>query len=117
LHGGHVSAHSDGEGRGARFEITLPMTAHPEADDASDDLAGERRRVLVVEDNTDAALMMVTLLELAGHVVQVASDGEAALVLARDLRPEVVLCDIGLPGSLDGYDVARGLRAEHGEDV
>jgi CheY-like chemotaxis protein len=66
----------------------------------------------VVEDNIDAAASIAMLLELAGHEVAVAHDGARGLALARDLRPSVVLCDIGLPGAMDGYAVARALRAE-----
>ena len=70
------------------------------------------RRCLVVEDNQDAADSMALLLQLSGHEVEVAYDGASGLEKARSFRPEVVLCDIGLPGSLDGYAVARALREE-----
>jgi CheY-like chemotaxis protein len=69
------------------------------------------RRVLIVEDNADAAYSLQLLLELSGHAVTVAGTGPEGLALAREVRPEVVLCDIGLPG-LSGYDVARALRAD-----
>ena len=68
------------------------------------------RRCLLIEDHVDAAESLAMLLELAGHEVEVAFDGADGLAKARALRPEVVLCDIGLPG-MDGYAVARALRA------
>ena len=71
----------------------------------------KRRRVLIVEDNADAAACLRADLELDGHQVTVAHDGVSGVVTARKLRPEVVLCDIGLPG-MDGYAVAKTLRAD-----
>ncbi|HEY6098951.1 MAG TPA: ATP-binding protein [Anaeromyxobacter sp.] len=112
LHGGDVSVRSDGVGRGAEFVVRLPLAtagseaAHPRAG------AGRRpRRILVVEDNPDAASSLREALELGGHVVAVAYDGAEGVARAREFRPEVVLCDIGLPGT-DGYAFARALRAD-----
>lgn len=79
----------------------------------ADPSPGRIRRVLVVEDNADAATMLRMVLELGGHVVEVAGDGQQALSLAVTFGPEVVLCDIGLP-DMDGYTVGRGLRASLG---
>jgi CheY-like chemotaxis protein len=70
------------------------------------------RRCLVIEDNVDAAESLGLLLELIGHQAEVAFDGAAGLAAARRLVPDVVLCDIGLPGALDGYAVARAFRAD-----
>ena len=70
------------------------------------------RRILVVEDNEDAAVTMKLVLQRWGHRVEVATDGKQALEMADAFAPEIVLCDIGLPGGMDGYDVARALRAE-----
>jgi CheY-like chemotaxis protein len=75
--------------------------------------AGEQRRVLIVEDNRDGAESLRLLLELLGHDVRVAYTGTAGVAMARDWRPDVVVCDIGLPG-LDGYGVARELRHSSG---
>jgi len=73
--------------------------------------AKRRRRVLIVEDNTDAAACLRADLELDGHEVAVAHDGVTGVQTARELQPEIVLCDIGLPG-MDGYAVAQTLRAD-----
>ncbi|MGC4120347.1 MAG: ATP-binding protein [Myxococcales bacterium] len=112
LHGGAVTVASDGVGRGSRFEVRLPE---------SEESAGKpargapgpmtRRRVLVIEDNQDAADSLTEALALVGHEVQVAYDGPAGLERARAFRPEIVLCDLGLPG-MDGFAVARALRAD-----
>jgi two-component system CheB/CheR fusion protein len=116
LHGGRVEAHSAGAGQGSEFVVRLPRAAAPSApenghgDGTADPTAGPRRRVLVVDDNADAAECLAVLLRLAGHDVCLAPDGPSALDAAAAYRPEVVLLDIGLPG-LSGHDVARQLRA------
>jgi CheY-like chemotaxis protein len=116
LHHGRVEAHSDGVGRGSRFVVALPLSEDERGAGAQPpEAARAPRRVLVVEDNPDAAAMLRLLLQLGGHEVLVAGDGATALRIARSLRPEVVLCDIGLP-DMDGYAVARALRAEHGPE-
>ena len=74
------------------------------------------RRCLVIEDNLDAAESMGLLLELSGHQVEIAHDGRKGLEAARRFRPEVVLCDIGLPDGLDGYEVARQMRQDQALD-
>jgi two-component system CheB/CheR fusion protein len=121
MHGGRVEAHSPGLGQGSEFVVRLPArvpqtaeAAIPAAEPAPRPLA-RPVRVLVVEDNLDAAESLATLLRVWGHDVQVAHDGLQALDTARDQRPEVVLLDIGLPG-LDGYQVARRLRDDVGLD-
>ncbi len=113
LHGGSVSARSEGLGRGAEFEVRLPLRSALVADAAEPaPSAAAARRVLVVEDNPDVAESLRTLLHLEGHEVRLAHDGETALQEALRSPPEVVLCDIGLPGELTGYDVARRFRRE-----
>jgi two-component system CheB/CheR fusion protein len=113
LHGGDVRACSGGPGRGAELVVRLPLEpavgAEPRQDGPS--LERRRRRVLIIEDNLDAAESMRAVLELAEHEVTMAHDGPEGLAKARELCPEVVLCDIGLPG-LDGFEVARALRSE-----
>jgi PAS domain S-box-containing protein len=113
LHGGTVSARSDGLGCGAEFTVTIPLrpgaAARPPGPAPA--AAPGPRRVLVVDDNVDAAVTLCDLLELSGHEVAIAHDGAEALVRARAFAPDAVLCDIGLPG-MDGYAVARALRAD-----
>jgi PAS domain S-box-containing protein len=119
LHGGGVTAHSAGPGQGSEFVVRLPLApAAPATESASSSgapvRAGPSRRVLVVDDNIDAAESMALLLRLSGHEVRVVYDGPSALAEARAHRPEVVLLDIGLPRGMDGYEVARRLRRECG---
>ena len=115
LHGGGVAAESPGAGRGATFTICLPLVEAPGAvrEGAVAGTAGRRAlRILVVEDNRDAADSLGMMLELAGHGVAVAYTGREGLETAGRFRPEVALCDIGLPGGMDGYDLARALRQD-----
>jgi PAS domain S-box-containing protein len=116
LHGGTVSARSDGLGRGAEFLVKLPilLTASEPAcaDRAPASDAGTTKRVLIVEDNVDAAETLKELLQLDGHAAAVVHTGRSALEAARHHRPDVVLCDIGLPDGMDGYAVARALRQD-----
>jgi PAS domain S-box-containing protein len=112
LHGGEVRAASEGPGRGAEFTVVLPLAPEPEALAAravAPRPAARPRRVLVVEDNRDAADSLRLLLGLLGHEVRVAYTGPEGVEAAREWRPDTVVCDIGLPG-LDGYGVARELR-------
>ena len=112
LHGGAVLAHSAGPGRGAEFVVTLPLAAVPEAPATGPRArAAAGRHVLIIEDNVDAGQSLADLLELSGHRVTLAHDGRSGIALARELRPQVILCDIGLP-DMSGYDVARTLRAD-----
>jgi PAS domain S-box-containing protein len=115
LHGGTVRAESEGLGRGARFTLEIPVSASPRPDVAGrPEGAGQGRAlsVLVVEDNADAAETLAEVLQLDGHRVRVALDGVRGLALARESAPEVVISDLGLPGALDGYALARALRRE-----
>jgi signal transduction histidine kinase len=119
LHGGTVSARSDGPGHGSEFLIRLPRrfdnarappAAVSEAPKGTAASAASQRRILIVDDNKDALESLATLMEMAGHTVQSAGDGEAALALAVTFRPDLVLLDLGLP-RMDGYEVARRIRA------
>ncbi|HYT91820.1 MAG TPA: PAS domain S-box protein, partial [Gemmataceae bacterium] len=115
LHGGSVQAFSAGAGRGSEFTVHLPLIREqslPEKSYATTLSVGRSLRVLVVEDNRDAAESLRMVLTLSGHRVVVAYTGLAGLEAARAFRPDVVLCDIGLPGGLDGYGVAQALRAD-----
>jgi PAS domain S-box-containing protein len=118
LHGGTIEAQSPPEGQasGSEFVIKLPVVPPPvalriEEDRGTSEPAGDRLRVLVVDDNIDLVMMLSSSLRHAGHSVQSAYTGPDGLKVARMWRPEVVLLDIGLPG-LDGYEVARRLRAD-----
>ncbi|HET8542195.1 MAG TPA: ATP-binding protein [Anaeromyxobacter sp.] len=112
LHGGTARAESAGEGKGAEFTVELPLRpGAAAAARAAPAEAGPRRRVLVVEDQDDAAESLADVLRLAGHEVEVARDGADGIRRAKTSRPDAVLCDIGLPG-MDGYEVARRLRAD-----
>jgi PAS domain S-box-containing protein len=114
LHGGAVTADSGGPGRGAEFALRLPLVEPPpQAAVKAVPAASRRRKVLIIEDNHDAAESLKDALELCGHEVQVAYDGARGIEIARQFQPAIVLCDLGLPG-MDGYDVARAFRAEHG---
>ena len=114
MHGGQVTARSEGLGRGSTFEIRLPRIARPEADGPPvSSTASPARRVLIVDDNTDAANSLAMLLKLGGHDAQVSYSGPQALERVESFQPEVALLDIGLPG-MDGYELARRLRARPG---
>jgi PAS domain S-box-containing protein len=114
-HGGDVAAHSDGIGRGAEFRVRLPRIPAP-VDAPGSSLTApravpERRRIIVVDDNVDSAEMMRTLLEAEGHDVHVAYDGPSALAKIVEVRPEIGLLDIGLPG-MSGYELAEAVRID-----
>ena len=114
MHGGSVEALSEGAGRGSEFVVRLPLAAAPPAAFAvpvgSGAVSAVPLRVLVVDDNIDAARGLGQLLALSGHRVTLAHDGPGALEAAAVLPPQLVLLDIGLPG-MDGYTVAARLRA------
>jgi signal transduction histidine kinase/CheY-like chemotaxis protein len=113
MHHGRVEAHSDGPGTGSQFVVTLPLqaAAYGAESVASSTLqAFPSRRILVVDDNRDAADTLGTLLEALGSAVQVVNSGDAALSSLDSFQPDTVLLDIGMPG-MDGYEVARRIRA------
>ena len=132
MHGGNVSVHSAGAGRGTEFAIRLPAAAAcvwtpPSAIEAIADApppgvvaparpeAGNdaKRRMLLVDDNQDALMSLANLLSLDGHEVRTAADGFLALEAAPEFRPEVAVLDIGMPG-MDGYELARRIRRSPG---
>jgi PAS domain S-box-containing protein len=119
LHGGSIEACSGGAGQGSEFIVKLPRAKTPGMDvvGSLDARAIPNLRVLVVDDNCDAAESLAMMLSLTGHEVATAHDGESALAEAARFAPEAVLLDIGMPG-MNGYDVAQRLReTPHGERV
>jgi len=120
LHGGTVTAASDGPGKGSRFTVTLPETAAPSpaaathAPSAAKPVAtpvSAPARVLVVDDNDDAAQAIAVLLELEGHTVRTAATARQALAMFDEFIPDVAFLDIGLP-DLNGYELARAIRTD-----
>jgi PAS domain S-box-containing protein len=111
MHGGTVSARSEGIGKGAAFEIRLPLVKAPkEHDGPRREHLDRMRRVLVVDDNQDAADSLALVLRFEGHEASVAYSAQAAIEAVSSSEPEIVLLDIGLP-NMDGYEVARRIRA------
>lgn len=118
LHGGTVTASSEGAGKGSVFQVQLPLaTPVPQGEDGSQPEqavpAAGTLRILVADDNADAAQTLCILLESLGHEVREAADGEAAVAAAADFDPQLVLLDIGMP-RLNGYEACRLLRAQPG---
>jgi CheY-like chemotaxis protein/nitrogen-specific signal transduction histidine kinase len=117
LHGGEVKARSEGPGKGSVFEVALPRLAEAGLGAAGAGPAelrpgrGTGKRILVVDDNADAATSLGELLEALGHEVAIRFDGKSALADVAAFVPEVLVLDIGLP-DMDGYELARRLRAE-----
>ena len=121
LHGGTVEARSSGIGHGSEFIVRLPLSEKaasaempPIHAEEVAQLPAPRRRVLIIDDNVDAAESLKMLAEDWGHEIAVAHDGPQALATVEEFHPEIALVDIGLPG-MDGYEIARALRASHPE--
>jgi signal transduction histidine kinase/CheY-like chemotaxis protein len=113
LHGGSVRARSGGPGRGSEFCVLLPLARAPAPGDSAPEpsCAAGGRLVLIIEDNADTGQSLSVVLEINGYRVRTAHDGRTGIARAHELKPDVVLCDIGLP-DIDGYEVARTLRAD-----
>jgi PAS domain S-box-containing protein len=117
MHDGTVAAESDGLGQGSTFVVRLPLADTPmnelarKLDGHDSKRSVTPRRILVVDDNVDAAISLAMLLQLSGHTTRTAHNGPEALTAARAYRPEVVFLDIGLPG-MNGYEVATRLRGD-----
>jgi two-component system CheB/CheR fusion protein len=116
LHGGRVTATSPGPGQGSEFTVRLPALSEEQAHPGAGALGTQshfakpiRKRVLVVDDNVDAAESIAMILRVSGYDVQCVYDGPSVLQVAKVYRPDVVVLDIGLPG-MSGYDVAKQLR-------
>ena len=112
LHDGTVVANSDGSGKGSTFRVCLPTAPGGSEERRLATDGHSSKRILIIEDNEDAADLLMRVLELSGHQVWSAATGAEGVELARRACPEVVLCDLGLPGGMTGYDVARAVRAD-----
>jgi CheY-like chemotaxis protein len=124
LHGGSVSAFSEGEGRGSEFVLKLPALAAKEAMAHHEQPAkissqksnmASGRRILIVDDNQDAATSMSVLLKFQGYETQLAGDGEEATASDIQFKPDIILLDIGLP-KRSGHEVCRAIRQSRGDD-
>jgi two-component system CheB/CheR fusion protein len=120
MHGGTVAARSKGEGQGSEFTVRLPLAGAPLEDaparsDAHVRLTGQRRptgkRIAIVEDNADAREMLCELLTRAGFECMSAERGDGGLTLIREMRPDIALVDLGLPG-IDGLELVRRVRSD-----
>ena len=113
LHGGRVSAASEGPGKGARFVVEFPLAAGPELQAheaaAPPQARPRRRRIVVIEDNPDIRETLRIMVTMWGHDVELAGDGSSGVELVLKQRPDIALIDVGLPG-MNGYDVARAIR-------
>ena len=120
LHGGWIKARSRGLGHGSEFIFSLPLTSNTShlggGDQTKHGDPSHSRRVLVVDDNIDAANSLRILLEVMGHDVRMAHDGNNALRQVEDFKAEIVFLDLGLPG-MDGLDLGRKIRAMSGTEV
>ena len=114
LHRGSIDVHSDGRGRGSTFRVRMPKRLVPDAPAATSAggrAPGRNLKVVVVDDNRDAAGSLAMLLELLGHDVRVAYDGDAAVRIAGELHPDLALLDLGMP-NVSGYEACRRMRSE-----
>jgi CheY-like chemotaxis protein len=115
MHGGRLYGKSEGSGKGAEFVLELPLLAQPvstaktSAEQTAQTMIPDRK-ILVVDDNADAADSLSEALQMLGHLVQVAYDGPSALRVAQTFQPDLALLDIGLP-AMDGYELGQQLRA------
>jgi PAS domain S-box-containing protein len=116
LHGGTVTVHSDGLGKGSEFDVRLPSVSAPSAAKQLPQIDSKKlvgtRRILIVDDNVDAATTLGAILRVLGADVQLAHDGPSALSVIDQFRPDMILLDLGMP-EMDGYEVAKRIRKRH----
>jgi PAS domain S-box-containing protein len=119
MHGGSIEARSPGLGQGSTFTVRLPIAMHhgaeEQAEERQDDVSGELR-VLVIDDNRDSADSARDVLRLLGNHVEAAYDGEAGIVVAARMKPQMILLDLAMPG-MDGFEVRRRLGEDGGRDA
>jgi CheY-like chemotaxis protein/two-component sensor histidine kinase len=119
MHGGTIEVRSDGPRKGSEFIVTLPARIEADAPQAQAQVEpsscsiGPRRRILVADDNPDSATTLSIMLEVLGNEVRIAHDGEEAVKLAREFRPDAILLDIGMP-RMNGYDACEKIRRQDG---
>ena len=115
MHGGRIDAHSAGRDRGSEFVVTLPVVAAPAparaVAAAASTVPFKSIRIIIIDDNEHVAKSLAGLTRLHGHQVHVANGGERGIELAREIQPELIFLDIGMPG-MDGYETCRRLRSE-----
>ena len=113
LHGGLMTAYSAGKGKGSEFTVILPLEEGSviKAQSSSQDIVHRKRRILIIDDNVDMTESLRELLQFYGHEVGVSYNGRDGVAKAKEYRPEILLCDIGLP-NLNGYEVARAIRRD-----
>ena len=114
MHGGSVEAHSEGSGRGTEFRVVLPLASQQSVESKLTpkvEISTSKRRILIVDDNQDAARSLGMILKIMGNETHIAHDGLAAVSAAEQFRPEIILLDIGLP-KLNGYEACRQIRAQ-----
>ena len=116
MHNGKITAASEGENKGSQFTIELSRIAAPESEKVetkkTDGNGNGNRRILVIEDNPDSAETLKILLEMSNYNVETAPDGKHGIQKAEEFAPEIIICDIGLPGGLSGYDVIAELKKD-----
>jgi CheY-like chemotaxis protein len=114
MHGGQVQARSEGAGCGSTFTVRLPLSLQPAAESSPQWTATStgRQKILIIEDNVDSAEALSIIVNLMGHETYIAYDGVQGIEKFHEVKPNVVLLDIGLP-NLNGYEVAERLRAEN----
>ncbi len=116
MHGGTITAASAGENKGSQFTVELPRIAAPRVEikqpEKAETNGSGNRRILVIEDNADSAETLKILLEMSDYKVETSPDGKDGIRQSAEFAPEIIICDIGLPGGMNGYDVVTELKKD-----